>query len=506
MKQHLLHIIILFLFIGTSFLGVPLGIAAQSTGGSPNDAVEEAEEALEDATQGGGMEGGGQEAAPNDAVEEETEVDREDMEASEDEDEDDLLERWRKTILYGIDAEVEELLPVLAQHGETRLSSEIEELLQSTPDPQLKSAIFEFFAQIDDEAATEEAAEVLSNYNSESPELVRSAISYLREGDFDLSDESLEAVRSIATSPRSGFTREAARVLGDKGGEEDASVLRDALSQSTDPEEMSEIVLAMGDLGSPETVEPLLEIAADGSATSMLRGYAADSLGRIGDPEAIDVLREMVSAEEALVRAYAVSALSRFENAEVEGILMSALRDSVARVRELALEGVARNGMSDALQAVIYKAEQDPDETVREQAFETLAQLPGSEGLTYVQDYVLDSDNSSKTRTAAASALIEHRLTDSIETLEELVEEEWDVSQSQLLGLVARELSSKEEPALSDLYKKFLSHEEPAVQIFGLRGIRTNAIGEMKEDVEEKTQEGAHPAVQQNAEAVLEQL
>jgi len=218
------------------------------------------------------------------------------------------------------------------------------------------------------------------------------------------------------------------------------------------------------------------------------------------------VLREMVSAEDALVRAYAVSALSRFENVEVEDILMSALRDSTARVRELALEGVARNKMSDALEAVIYKAEQDPDDTVREQAFETLTQLPDSEALTYVQEYVLDSDNPSKTRIAAVTALMEHRLSDSIETLEKLVEMEWEVAKSQLLGHVARELSRKEEQGLSGLYKKFLSHEEPAVQIFGLRGIGTNAVGEMKEEVEKKTDETAHPAVRQNAEAVLEQL
>jgi HEAT repeat protein len=295
-------------------------------------------------------------------------------------------------------------------------------------------------------------------------------------------------------------------VLGEKGGAGDVETLLAGLEEATDDELRGQIVLALGDIGSAEAVDALLEIAANDAEPRLLRGYAADSLGRIGNRRALDVLKEMVSAEDAVVRGYAVSSLSRFEDPEVEPTLMAALRDSVWRVRQFALQGVARNGIRDAVPAVIYKAEQDPEERVRAEAFETLVQLGGGEARGFVEDYLLDTDNPSSDRMAAAQALMEHDLAGSVGVLEKLVDEEWDVRQSQVLGFVARELSAKEEPELAGLYGKLLTHPEPAVQVFGLRGIGTNRILRMKTRVEEKSDEGNHPAVRQNAEAVLEQL
>jgi HEAT repeat protein len=423
-----------------------------------------------------------------------------------DAEEESLLEQWRNTLLYGIDSQVEELLPVLAQNNETRLNSEIESLLQQTFNPQLKASIFEFFARVDNEAAVDEAAAIIESYRDEPAELVRAALSYLRNGDFELSPEVTETIRPLTTDRVSGFAAPAARLMGEKGGEESVSVLLEALDGASDPDLRGEIVLALGDLGSSQAVEALVEIAGNEAANRLLRGYAADSLGRIGDERAIEVLRSMISSEDALVRGYAVSALSRFETEGVEQALMAALRDSVWRVRELALQGVARNQMTQAVPAVKYKAERDPEERVRAQAFETLAQLPGADAAGFVEEYVLNAENPTGDRMAAAEALIEHRLSESVGTLEELVEQQWSVRQSQLLGFVARSLARKQEAALGDLYAKFLTHPDPGVQVFGLRGIATNNITAMKERVEEKTDEGNHPAVRQNAEAVLEQL
>lgn len=425
---------------------------------------------------------------------------------TEEEQEESLLDRWRETILYGIDSQVEELLPILSSHGETRLNEEIEQLLATSLNPSLRASIFEFFAEVDSEIAVDEATEILEFYRDARPELVRATLSYLHTGEFDLPAATLEALRPIASNPRSGFAAQAARVLGEKGGEDDVETLLAGLDEATDDELRGQIVLALGDIGSTQAVDALLEIAGNDSEPRLLRGYAADSLGRIGDERAVDVLKEMVRAEDAIVRAYAVSSLSRYDDPSVEPTLMAALRDSVWRVRQFALQGVARNDIREAVPAVIYKAEQDPEERVRAEAFETLVRLGGGRARSFVEEYLLDQDNPASDRMAAAQALMEHDLSGSVGVLEKVVEKEWSVQQSQVLGFLARELSRKEEPGLAGLYSRFLTHPEPAVQIFGLRGIGTNRILRMKTRVEEKSDEGNHPAVRQNAEAVLEQL
>lgn len=427
-------------------------------------------------------------------------------ETAEEDDEKPLIEQWRETLLYGIDSQVEELLPVLSSNGVTELNDEVEALLQSSLNPRLKASIFEFFTQMDADVAVDEAVEILEYHRDERPELVRATLSYLRNGDFELPPEAVDAVRPIAADPYSGFTAEAARVIGEKGGEGDVEALVGALEEAADDELRGQLILALGDVGAPAAVDALVDIARNDDEARLIRGYAADALGRIGDPTALDVLKEMVSAEDAVVRAYAVSALSRFDDPETEPTLMAALRDSVWRVRQFALQGVARNGMTDAVPAVIYKAEQDPEERVRSEAFATLIQLGTRRAETFVEEYLLDSDKPMNDRLAAAAALMEHDLSGSIGALEKAVEAEWSVTQSRLLGFIARELSQKEDEALAELYSRFLTHSDPAVQVFGLRGIGRNRILRLKTKVEEKSDEGNHPAVRQNAETVLEQL
>ncbi|MFO7782531.1 MAG: HEAT repeat domain-containing protein [Spirochaetia bacterium] len=426
--------------------------------------------------------------------------------AEAEDDEEPLIEQWRETLLYGIDSQVEELLPVLSSNRVTELNDEVEELLQSSLNPRLKTKIFEFFMEMDTDVAIDEGVEILEYHRDERPELVRATLSYLRNGDFELPPEAVEAVRPIAADPYSGFTAEAARVIGEKGGEDDVEALVGALEEAVDDELRGQLILALGDIGAPAALDALVDIARNDDEARLIRGYAADALGRIGDPEALDVLKDMVSAEDAIVRAYAVSALSRFDDPETEPTLLAALRDSVWRVRQFALQGVARNGMTDAVPAVIYKAEQDPEERVRSEAFATLVQLGTAKANTFVEEYLLDSDKPMNDRLAAAAALIEHDLSGSVNVLEKAVEAEWSATQSRLLGFIARELSQKEDEALAELYSKFLTHSEPAVQIFGLRGIGRNRVLRLKTKVEEKSDEGNHPAVRQNAETVLEQL
>lgn len=446
-------------------------------------------------------------AAQEEPAGEEAPMDEEEPAGAEAEaEEEPLIEQWRETLLYGIDSQVEDLLPVLSSNNVTRLNDEVETLLQSSLNPRLRASIFEFFMEMDADVAIEEAIGILEYHRDERPELVRATLSYLRNGDFELPPEAVDAVRPIAADPYSGFTAEAARVLGEKGGEGEVEALVGALEEAADDELRGQLILALGDIGAPAAVDTLMEIARNDDEARLIRGYAADSLGRIGDPRALDVLKEMVSAEDAIARAYAVSALSRFDDPETEPTLMAALRDSVWRVRQFALQGVARNGITEAVPAVIYKAEQDPEERVRSEAFATLVQLGTGEATSFVEEYLLDSDNPMNSRLAAAAALIEHDLSGSIDVLEEAAESEWSVAQSRLLGFIARELSRKEDEALAELYSKFLTHPDPAVQVFGLRGIGRNRILRLKTKVEEKSDEGNHPAVRQNAEAVLEQL
>jgi HEAT repeat protein len=68
-----------------------------------------------------------------------------------------------------------------------------------------------------------------------------------------------------------------------------------------------EVVTALGKIGDPKAVEPLVEVLQD--VTSNVRDEAALALGRIGDARAIPVLERVLKDDNKFVREAAEGAL-----------------------------------------------------------------------------------------------------------------------------------------------------------------------------------------------------
>ena len=155
--------------------------------------------------------------------------------------------------------------------------------------------------------------------------LVRNTLNLLA----DLGDAAaLPEVERCLSHPDGRVKRAAVRTLWKVCGPVAVPTLLAALKTS-DPETQMEIIFALGQLRSRQALPALASFAMARHAPEPLRVRAAETLGQIGDPEALPALRELAqrkgriftSAEPTPVRLAAARGLLALATAEALGVL-----------------------------------------------------------------------------------------------------------------------------------------------------------------------------------------
>ena len=417
------------------------------------------------------------------------------------------IDDWRDTLMFGIDSEVMTLLETLLQQREERLHQELSELYDLSRNPRLQRRILDFFNEMRWDGAETQALRVLSQPREHPNDLVLSAVRYVAAAVESPANETLQALHGIADSPQMMLAETAIRAIGLRGAEDDIGPLLDRLNDRRTPSALrAAVVLALGELRAVDAVDELIRIGNNSSEDGTVRRYAADSLGRIGDPRAIDTLSALVSSDDTLLRAYAVNGIGHFEGEEVERVLTGALRDSFWRVRVSALQGIARHNVTDAIPAVIFRAERDPEVPVRSQAFETLAALDDRRARTFLQDFVQNERNSEALRISALQKMLEADPAAHAAVIEKLIDAEYDKAQSRILDQIGRILSTSDMTVPNRIYDRLLHHPNFVIQIYGVRAAGRHGLSGLRARVSEMADEPYHQAVRRTARDALERM
>jgi len=138
------------------------------------------------------------------------------------------------------------------------------------------------------------------------------------------------------------------------------------------PEIRQQIARALGEIGSAEAVEPLIQALRDEDES--VRAAAANALGRIGDARAVEPLIQALRDSNWRVRAAAAEELGRIRDVRAVKPLIQALRDSNWRVRAAAAEALGRIGDARAVEPLV-QALGDEDKSVRAAAAGALVRI-----------------------------------------------------------------------------------------------------------------------------------
>jgi len=156
----------------------------------------------------------------------------------------------------------------------------------------------------------------------------------------------------------------------------------------------------------------------------VVRREALLALGRIGTPEATDLLRWYLHEPDAVLRAPTVEAISRTDIPDRMRLLRQAMRDPHNRVRRAAAEALARSGDPEAAEELRRLLADEQDAMRRAPSVEAILRAEASSRLRTLKEALRDPD--SRVRRAAAEALAHAGDPDAAEELRHLLADERD--------------------------------------------------------------------------------
>lgn len=404
-----------------------------------------------------------------------------------------------RALKYGIDDEVVVIINAVRGEKDNSYNDVLLDILATTGNSKIKVPILGFFEEQKTDIASSYAVSLLklaSEDEDVDTNVLLSAISY--SGVLKINDASqylsklsennnkviaAAAIGNLGKIGNSDFAEKFLERLQDDDYEEDESSLREST------------ILLMGELKYQPAVLTLIDIVQDSDYSSVSRRFACDSLGKIGDEEAIPVLKDLLNDSDSILRSYAISSLAYFKGNEIENILIQALRDSFWRIRVAAAKALADRKSSDAVDILIYKAERDPEDNVKKAAMDALAVIGVNKALSFLADYYGGDRNSDALRASAITALLRENPSKGAERIRDVFEAEWEKNDSWILNYTCRELSTTEVSGFQWFYEKMLDHKNYIIRIYAVRGIRLNNImtlyGRVREIAEDENENKA---------------
>jgi HEAT repeat protein len=414
------------------------------------------------------------------------------------------VDRWRDVLLYGIDSEIIATVGALREAGERSLDGELLQVLRESVNTDVRLAVLQYYREIGFREAAGPVLALLSAGDLEDGELLIGLVRYFIDVPHE---DSVPVLIGLLDHTDQGVALAAITALGKSGSEQAGATMAERLADPEYPTDLKpDLILALGSLEYAPAYDQLVAIIRDRGRERVERLYASDALGKIGDRRAIDELKKLFSEQDSLVKMYAASALANFGMEEVQDLLIQGLRDSNPRVRVTSARALADPGAKRAVNILIYKADNDPEKSVRTQALHSLGVIGGSQALDYLKELYLSENESLSERELALTALTDNHLSVALKIAAELISRDSGAKNQAALEFTAKKLAQLESPELKSLYEKFLNSVNPALRIYALRGIGKNRFREFRADVEELSENDPHPAVRQIAATVLAAL
>lgn len=110
----------------------------------------------------------------------------------------------------------------------------------------------------------------------------------------------------------------------------------------TQPALYQRLIAALAELREARAVAPLGAMLREKSMRASTKAFAANALGRIGDPAAVEALVQLLANKDDMIRRQVAMALGRIDADSAVPHLLALARDKSAAVNEVAIDAVRR--------------------------------------------------------------------------------------------------------------------------------------------------------------------
>jgi len=261
--------------------------------------------------------------------------------------------------------------------------SSVEPLIQALEDPDgfTRSRVAFALGELGDPRAIGPLTEALDDEEKDVREEAALALQKLGarpdnavppEDKLDAEDEKIFSSTKASSTPVTDEQIGGTSIEATKYGDE----VDDTILELEDKSEWVRVYAAqiLGDIGDPRAVDPLIQVLLS-DESFFVREYAAIALGDIGDPRAVDPLIKALKDEDSLVRSYASTALGNIGDPRAVDPLIEVFNDEYWFIRADAARALGNIGDTRAVDPLNRLASMDEDDRVRSAAQEALEKI-----------------------------------------------------------------------------------------------------------------------------------
>ena len=393
--------------------------------------------------------------------------------AAEKDESDKDYENKSNTIKYGLPSEISTLIDELIKNDDPRFTEEIYDIFQITKNTTIRQKVLTYFKQQEDPCLEDYAVEVLNDPYEEKNDLVKACFQYISTVK---TKEAIPAVLAIIEGENDSYFNDAIAAIGEIGGPEEAMFLveyleRDDLSDA----QRQTLMRTCGKMHAVQTWEKVVQVAEDEDENLYVRMYAAESLGLMEKKESVPILVELFTENDPNLRQYVIKGLSHFPGVvEAEETIMQGIRDEHWRVRQEAIKTAKEMKLTDAIPYLIYRAKNDSEKVIKEEAYTSIAALNTTEGNDFLVAQLGEKKLGDATKKKIVEVLLKEGNAGEKEILALAEECLQDDKRKDLRYAIGKELAKYEKSAYDDICVKYLSSKDSTTQSLGLDIYKTN--------------------------------
>lgn len=411
-------------------------------------------------------------------------------------------------INYGIEGDITTLVDTLGNEESKEFTEELTSLFASSRSVAVKESILRLFTKQSVDSLKSWTETLLEDPWDERSSTVNLALSYASALKFR---ETAASVRKILENDNTVFRSAAISALGKIGSAEDAQFLSDLLDSEIAGDDKQrlivrqEIMRALGELQVEETWDRLYEIAENEDENGVIRATAAEALARIGKERAYPVLSKLFESSDPALREAAISGASKLEDRDSSSLILDGIRDSYYKVRIRSLKAVKERNITEASDLALFRARNDPEESVRLEAYDTLGAIGNQEALDWLVGMIRDEKKNDRYRAKAAAVLNDHRPAAAAPAIIETAKKTLaDDKKTWLRYELGKTVTKSKDSRYSELILLYLSSKDTLTRSIGLDMYA--GIGDLgsKSRVEEIAADTKQGALQKRAKDMLE--